>query len=32
MDTPFEGGTPDLQEGVEWFEARLDKIRTITEG
>jgi hypothetical protein len=32
MDAPFEWDTPDLQEGREWFEARLDKLRTITEG
>jgi hypothetical protein len=32
MDSPFEWDAPDLQEGVERFEARLDKLRTITEG
>jgi hypothetical protein len=32
MDAPFEWDAPDLQEGGEWFEARLDKLRTITEG
>jgi hypothetical protein len=32
MDAPFEWDTPDLQEGGEWFEARLDKLRTIPEG
>jgi hypothetical protein len=32
MDTPFEWDAPDLQEGGECFEARLDKLRTITEG
>jgi hypothetical protein len=32
MDAPFEWGAPDLQEVGEWFEARLDKLRIITEG
>jgi hypothetical protein len=32
MDSPFEWDAPDLQEGVERFEARLEKLRTITEG
>jgi hypothetical protein len=32
MDAPFQWDAPDLQEGGEWFEARLDKLRTITEG
>jgi hypothetical protein len=32
MDAPFEWDAPDLQEGEEWFEARLQKLRTITEG
>jgi hypothetical protein len=32
MDAPFEWDAPDLQEGGKWFEARLDKLRTITEG
>jgi hypothetical protein len=31
MDAPFEWDAPDLQEGGEWFEERLDKLRTITE-
>jgi hypothetical protein len=30
MDTPFEWEDLDLQEGGEWFEARLEKLRTIT--
>jgi hypothetical protein len=32
MNTPFEWDAPDLQEGGEWFEARLETLRTITEG
>jgi hypothetical protein len=32
MDVPFEWDAPDLQDGGEWCEARLDKLRTITEG
>jgi hypothetical protein len=32
MDAPFKWGATDLQEGGEWFEERLDKLRTITEG
>jgi hypothetical protein len=32
MDATFEWDAPDLQDGGEWFEARLDKLRTITEG
>jgi hypothetical protein len=32
MDAPFEWYALDLQEGGEWCEARLDKLRTITEG
>jgi hypothetical protein len=31
MDASFEWEAPDLQEGGEWCEAWLDKIRTITE-
>jgi hypothetical protein len=31
-DAPFEWDAPDLQEGGEWFEAHLDKLRTINEG
>jgi hypothetical protein len=31
MDAPFEWDVPDLQVGGEWFEARLDKLRTITD-
>jgi hypothetical protein len=31
MDAPFEWDAPDLQEGGEWCEARLDRLRTITE-
>jgi hypothetical protein len=29
---PFEWEAPDLKEGGEWCEARLNKLRTITEG
>jgi hypothetical protein len=32
MDAPFEWEAPDLQEGEKWCEARLDKLKTITEG
>jgi hypothetical protein len=32
MDVPFEWEAPDLKEIGEWCEARLDKLRTITEG
>jgi hypothetical protein len=32
MDSPFEWDAPDLQDGGVWFEASLDKLRTITEG
>jgi hypothetical protein len=32
MDAPFEWDAPDLQKGGELREARLDKLRTITEG
>jgi hypothetical protein len=32
MDAPFEWKAPDLRDGGEWCEARLDKLRTITEG
>jgi hypothetical protein len=32
MDARFEWEAPDLIEGGEWCEARLDKLRTITEG
>jgi hypothetical protein len=32
MDAPFEWEAPDLQEGVDWCEARLYKRITITEG
>jgi hypothetical protein len=32
VDAPFEWEAPDLKEGEEWCEARLDKRRTITEG
>jgi hypothetical protein len=32
MDSPFEWEAPDIQEGGKWREARLDKLRTITEG
>jgi hypothetical protein len=32
MDAPFEWETPDVKEREEWFESRLDKLRTITEG
>jgi hypothetical protein len=32
MDAPFEWEAPDLQEGGKWCEARLNKLRTITEG
>jgi hypothetical protein len=31
MDVPFEWEAPDLKEGVEWCEARLDKLITINE-
>jgi hypothetical protein len=31
MDAPFECEDPDLKEGGGWCEARLDKLRTITE-
>jgi hypothetical protein len=31
-EAPFEWDAPDLQEGGEWCEARLKKLRTITEG
>jgi hypothetical protein len=32
MDAPFELEAPDLKEGREWCEARLDKLITITKG
>jgi hypothetical protein len=32
MDAPFEWKAPDLRDGGEWCEARLDKIMTIAEG
>jgi hypothetical protein len=32
MDAPFEWEAPDLKEGGEWCEARIDKLRAITEG
>jgi hypothetical protein len=32
MDTPFEWEAPDLKYGLEWCEARLDNLRTITQG
>jgi hypothetical protein len=32
MDAPFEWNASDLRDGVEWCEARLDKLRTIIEG
>jgi hypothetical protein len=32
MDVPFELEAPDLREGGEWCEARLDKLRATTEG
>jgi hypothetical protein len=32
MDAPFEWDTTDMQEGGEWCEARLDKLKTITKG
>jgi hypothetical protein len=30
IDAPFESKAPDLRDGGEWCEARLDKIRTVT--
>jgi hypothetical protein len=32
MDAPFEWKAHNLRDGVEWREARLGKLRTITEG
>jgi hypothetical protein len=32
MDYPFEWEAPDLKEAGEWCEARLNKLRKITEG
>jgi hypothetical protein len=32
MDAPFEWEAPDLKEGEEWCEARLDKFKPINEG
>jgi hypothetical protein len=32
MDASFEWDASDMQEGGEWCEARLDKLRTTTEG
>jgi hypothetical protein len=32
MEATFDWEAPDLQEGGKWCEARLDKLRTITEG
>jgi hypothetical protein len=32
MDASFEWDAPDIKEVGEWFEARLEKLRTITEG
>jgi hypothetical protein len=31
MDAPFEWEAPDLKDGGEWREARLNKLRTITQ-
>jgi hypothetical protein len=30
IDAPFESKAPDLRDGGEWCEARLDNLRTIT--
>jgi hypothetical protein len=32
MDETFEYGAPDIRDGGGWYEARLDKLMTITHG